>query len=116
MNSTFAPHDGPRAGSYTLASSQAMPVVVQAGVRATLEVLQVHMGLQGEAGAVGGAYTHTQSAATASWTVNHNLGYRPAIKALSLGGVEFWGEVLHVSVNQAILYFDSPNSGLAICS
>jgi hypothetical protein len=73
-------------------------------------------GPPGEAAIGVGSFTHTQTVAASSWTVNHNLGYRPAIQALSVGGQEFWGEVLHVSTNQAVLYFDSPSSGLAICS
>jgi hypothetical protein len=55
MNVTVAPYDGPSATSYTLDSSQGLPVAVQTGARATLEVLQVHLGLQGEPGPVGPA-------------------------------------------------------------
>ena len=49
MNATFTTYDGPRATSYTLAS-QGAPVAVQVGLRATLEVLQVHLGLRGKDG------------------------------------------------------------------
>jgi hypothetical protein len=50
------------------------------------------------------------------WVVNHNLGYRPSVNALSVGGVAMLAEVVHASANQALVYFDSPTSGLAVCS
>lgn len=95
-----------------VAGAAAVAVVKQQ----TVQVVTV--GTQGPAGGGGGGgnFTHTQTLAAASWTVNHNLGYRPAIQTLTMGGVEFLGEVLHVSANQAVVYFDSPSSGLAICS
>lgn len=67
-------------------------------------------------GAGGGAYTHTQSVASASWIVNHNLGYRPAVSALSVGGKLMLGDVVHTSVNQVVIGFDQPLAGLAVCS
>lgn len=76
----------------------------------------VVIGTKGDKGDSGGTYTHTQEGAAAMWTVNHNLGYRPAIRALSAGGMEVWGEALHANVNQTILYFDAPFMGSAICS
>ena len=41
---------------------------------------------------LGGAsqtYTHTQSTASATWTINHNLGFRPSIELFDAGGQEF---------------------------
>lgn len=66
--------------------------------------------------AAGDNYQHTQASAAATWTVNHNLGYRPAVQILSAGGVEMLAEVVHSSVNQALIYFDQAATGLAICS
>lgn len=62
------------------------------------------------------SYTHTQSPAATEWIVNHNFGYRPSVRALTVGGAEMLAEVLHSSANQARLYFDSPVAGQAICS
>lgn len=62
------------------------------------------------------SYTHNQAGAAIMWTINHNLGKRPAISVLSVGGVAVWGEVLHVDVNQCLVYFDSPFAGSAVCS
>lgn len=62
------------------------------------------------------AYEHSQPSAAATWTINHNLGYRPSIVPLSTGGAAIVGEILHVSVNQALVLFDTPRAGLATCS
>lgn len=62
------------------------------------------------------SYEHTQSVASAAWVVNHNLGYRPAVSVLSMGGMQMLAEVQHNSLNQAFVYFDSPTTGQAICS
>ena len=63
-----------------------------------------------------GSYVHEQPTASMTWIVNHNLGFKPAIKAITMGGVEVLSEVIHTSTNQAIIYFDSPLAGQAICS
>lgn len=68
------------------------------------------------AGAPGGTYEHVQSPAAAEWIVNHNLGYRPNISVLTIGGVKVIAEVLHISNNQARVYFDTPMAGMAVCS
>lgn len=62
------------------------------------------------------SFEHPQVSASDIWTVNHNLGFRPAVSILSVGGREMWAEVIHTSVNQFIAYFDAPTSGIAICS
>jgi opacity protein-like surface antigen len=70
----------------------------------------------GGAGVGAPSYLHPQPVAATSWTVNHGLGYRPAITALSVGGVEMFAAVVHTSVNQAVITFDQPTAGQAICS
>jgi hypothetical protein len=64
----------------------------------------------------GGDYSHTQATAAATWTVNHNLGRRPAVTVMTAGGLEVLAEVLHTSVNQVLVTFDQPTAGLAVCS
>ena len=73
-------------------------------------------GVDGVDGSGDLSYTHTQAVVASVWTIPHNLGKRPAISILSVGGLEVWGEVLHVNTNLAIVYFDSPFAGLAECS
>jgi len=69
----------------------------------------------GPAGASGNGarYTHTQATASAIWTANHNLGYRPTVSVFSAGGVEVEAEVLHVSVNQTRISFNVAVTGTA---
>lgn len=81
------------------------------------EIKIVEAGRQGPPGIAGGTvYTHTQIGASAVWTINHNLGRYPAISLLSPGLAEFLGEILHTSINQAIVYLAVPQSGLAQCN
>jgi hypothetical protein len=84
------------------------------------EVVIVSAAEQGPPGPAGvssnASFSHTQSAASDTWTVNHNLGFRPAASILSVGGKEMWAEVIHTSNNQFLAYFDAPVAGVAICS
>lgn len=61
-------------------------------------------------------YTHSQASAAATWIVNHNFGYRPAVAAYTLGGMMMWANVQHIDDNQAQIHFDGPVSGYAVCS
>lgn len=113
MNATFTPHDGPSAINYTLANSQGLPVVVQAGLRVTLEVLQVHMGLRG---ANGSNYDHTQSIAGAVWTVPHNLNRYPAVTTTDSLGRVIHGDVSYVDANIVQITHGSALIGFAYCN
>lgn len=64
----------------------------------------------------GGGVEHVQSAPSSAWVFNHNLGRRPIVGVFSMGGSEVLAEVLHVSINQAQIIFDSPISGYAIAN
>ena len=57
-----------------------------------------------------------QNSALTVWTVSHNLGFRPNVKAWSVGGSEMLAEIIHVSLNQVNLYFDDPVAGFATFS
>lgn len=97
------------------------PYVAQIGVEvpavARAEVAVVGLGARGPAGTSGaGGYTHTQSAASATWTINHNLGRKPAVTLLTTGGVEFEGQVTHTSDNQAVVSLAAAIAGTARCS
>ena len=59
------------------------------------------------------AYTHVQTVASALWTINHNLGTRPAVSILDTGGHEVEADVAHNNVNQLVIRFAIPMAGLA---
>ena len=73
----------------------------------------VKIGQQGPAGTPGAGYIHTQSVAASVWTINHNLGYKPAVTALTVGGLEMEVEVLHISINQTQISLVAAMAGTA---
>lgn len=70
-------------------------------------------GPAGPSGSAGSRYTHTQASALATWTANHNLGYRPTVTVFSAGGVEVEATILHVSLNQVQISFNAAVTGTA---
>jgi hypothetical protein len=61
------------------------------------------------------AYLHTQGSSSATWTINHNLGYNPSIQLRTTGGVVFEGQITHTSINQAVVSLASAVAGTARC-
>ena len=70
---------------------------------------------RGNGGSTSGgvAYTHLQSLANTVWTINHNLGMRPAVTILDTGGNEVEADVVHTSFNQLVIRFAIPVAGIA---
>jgi hypothetical protein len=63
-------------------------------------------GPQGDPGVSGGSYTHNQDVAASTWTINHNLGYKPAgIKIFDSAGNECYGTIISMTTNQIIINF-----------
>lgn len=60
-------------------------------------------------------FIHDQSTPDVEWTINHNLGERPAVQVYDTGGNVFEAEVLHISVNQCKVYSTTPVAGIARC-
>lgn len=57
-------------------------------------------------------YTHTQTIASMLWTVNHNLGERVLAQVLDTNNqVLFSPNIVHVSLNQLTVEFDTPVAG-----
>lgn len=59
------------------------------------------------------AYTHDQPSPDFTWTINHNLGYRPSVELFDSGSQEFDAEVSHPTVNQAVVTLTIATSGFA---
>jgi len=87
----------------------------------TLEAVEVDVGgvgpqgPKGDEGPTGTGYTHTQSSASTTWTVNHNLGVRPLVSVTDTGGSQVECDVVHTSLNQVVLYFNAALAGVARC-
>lgn len=58
-------------------------------------------------------FNHVQSSAATEWIINHNLGFKPNVQAFSTGGVAMVGEIIHMSINQTRIYFNTPLAGSA---
>lgn len=73
-------------------------------------------GPQGPAGAFSPgdvAYTHTQAVASATWTINHNLGFNPTAVVLDSAGTNCEGSFSYPTVNQMVITFNSAFTGIA---
>ncbi len=60
-------------------------------------------------------FTHTQSSASATWTINQSLGRKPSVTILNSSNVEIEGEIEHSDNNTVIARFSVAISGTAIC-
>ena len=71
-------------------------------------------GPQGPGGGGGAAaYVHTQSTPATTWTINHNLGFRPSVELLDSGSQEIDGAIAHPTVNQTVVTLNPATAGLA---
>jgi hypothetical protein len=70
----------------------------------------------GGGGSGGATFIHTQSTTSTTWTVPHNLGFRPDVDITSTGGIAVEAEVSHSSNNLLTITFDIPFSGYARCT
>lgn len=71
----------------------------------------VKEGPQGPTG--GAAFVYTQTVPATTWTINHNLGYRPSVELIDSGSQEIDGEVAHPSVNQTVVTLNPASAGAA---
>ena len=67
---------------------------------------------QGGGGGIA-AYVHTQASPATTWTINHNLGFRPSVELLDTGSQEIDGAIAHPSVNQTVITLNPATAGLA---
>lgn len=74
----------------------------------------IEVGIQGAPG--GGAFVHTQATPATTWTINHNLGYRPSVELFDDTGQEFNAQVVHVNTNQCVVYIVIAIAGSARCT
>lgn len=48
-----------------------------------------------------------------TWTINHNLGFKPSVELFNSGSQEIDGDVVNTSTNQTIISFTAPVAGFA---
>ena len=62
------------------------------------------------------SYTHNQISTSSSWTINHNLGYYPAITIKDNSGQIIEGQITYNNGNTVTLDFSIAISGTAYLS
>lgn len=92
------------------------PVVVEL-LDTTIAIELEAIGYVGPTGADGTipSYLHTQASAATVWTIAHNLGVRPTVTVLSVGGLLMLGDVLHLDANTLTITFAVAVAGTARC-
>jgi hypothetical protein len=75
-------------------------------------------GSQGPQGEPSGpvSYLHTQYSASATWTITHNLGYRPNVTVSDSAYTIIEGDIEYPNSNTIVLKFSSSFSGTAYLS
>lgn len=58
-------------------------------------------------------YTHTQSSASAVWTITHNLNCYPAVSVVDSAGTVVFGDINYISANVIVVTFVAPFGGKA---
>lgn len=72
-------------------------------------------GPKGDPGDIG-AFTYNQIAPSTTWTIAHNLGYRPNATALDTGGTNIFGVFSYPDTNTLVISFTTATSGVAYLS
>ena len=62
------------------------------------------------------AYRHVQGAASATWTIVHNLDFYPNVTVIDSAGTIVEGEIAYTNRNQVVLTFSASFSGQAFLS
>lgn len=91
----------------------AVRVKVPSGPAAVRVVTLGPPGPPGPAGDSATVYVFTTASPTATWTINHNLGFKPSVELFSSGSQEIDGDVVHTSSNQTVVSFNVAISGFA---
>lgn len=95
-------------------SNQPTVEIIAAGTATVVEVsVPGPQGPPGPSGAAGSTYIHNQPSAAATWTIAHNLGFKPSVELLNTGSQEIEADVVHQSTNVCLVYFTTPTAGFA---
>ena len=101
----------------TLSESSYVRVVIsQSGQTRVVET-----GRQGPAGrdgvdGRGGVYRHSQTTPSATWTINHNLGFVANVSIEDADGFDVVGAITHPTPNTTVIEFSEPITGTASLS
>lgn len=65
---------------------------------------------------ISGSYIHTQGVSASTWTINHNLGFNPAVSVVDSGENLVIGDVTYISTNTLSVSFNASFGGKAYLS
>jgi hypothetical protein len=92
-------------------------VVVSIAESPPVEVVlgfELALASQGPPGPPGApAYEYSQLAASQTWTISHNLGYKPVAQVFDTGSQLIEAEVSHLSTNTLVILLTLPTAGFA---
>ena len=108
------------------------PAVVPATSPTEVSVLEGQPGPKGEKGDTGAtgptgpqgpsgitqaiAYTHTQNAVSSTWSITHNLGFKPNVTTTDSAGFSMEGTVNYTSATTLTIDFGFGTTGFAYLS
>jgi len=58
-------------------------------------------------------FVHTQASPASTWTINHNLGYKPLCQVFSAGSIKMIVEIEDVTINQTVVRVTPAQTGFA---
>jgi len=73
-------------------------------------------GPTGPQGVSGGSFVFTQASPASTWTIAHNLGYRPNISVVDSAGSQVEGNTVWTDNNNLTITFSGAFSGVAYLS
>ena len=100
----------------TVAVTDGSPPVItltEGGVDIVTVITSGPQGPQGAAGTSGAGYQFIQSSSSDTWTINHNLGFKPAVDVYDSGSQQIQAAVSHTSVNQTVILLTASTAGFA---
>jgi len=62
------------------------------------------------------AYTHTQNAVSSTWSITHNLGFKPNVTTIDSASLNIEGNIVHVNDNSLNVVFSIATTGFAYLS
>lgn len=62
------------------------------------------------------SYTHNQASVATTWTITHNLNFRPNVTVFDSASTMVEGSITHISTNQLSVTFSAGISGTAYLS
>ena len=58
-------------------------------------------------------YNHSQGSSASTWTINHNLGYKPTVQVFNAGSIQVLAEIENPTINQTIVRISPAQTGFA---